>query len=103
MSRKFLLLCCCAALLTSTLVRCKQEYTPPAIKAANSYLVVDGVINTGTGATTTFKLNRTLNLNDSTTTATPELHAQMTILGSKGGSYPLADTNNTGVYPSAPL
>src|SRR5579872_2413366 len=103
MPRKFLLVCCCAALVIPALTRCRQEYAPPAIKAANSYLVVDGFINTGSSSVTSFKLDRTLNLNDTTTIASPELHAQVTIRGSKGASFSLADTNNTGVYTSTPM
>lgn len=103
MPRKSLLLCCCAGLLIMVLIRCKQEYATPAIKAANNYLVVDGFINTGSNTVTSFKLSRTLNLNDSTTTAKPELQAQVTIRGSKGASYPLVDTGNTGEYTTFPL
>jgi hypothetical protein len=85
------------------ITRCKQAYAPPAITGAPNYLVVDGFINTGAGAVTTFNLNRTRNLNDSTTTGIPELHAQFAIVASGGASYPLIDSANTGTYSSAPL
>ena len=94
---------CCAALLITWLAACRQSYDPPAIRTANNYLVVDGFINTGSGAITTINLNRSVNLNDTVTAGTPELHARITILGSKSGSYTLIDTNNTGIYTSAPL
>jgi hypothetical protein len=90
-------------LLIGCAMGCKQAYLPPAVKAANNYLVADGFINTGANAVTSFNLNRTRNLNDTTVTGIPELHAQVSILGSGGASYPLVDTANTGIYSSAPL
>jgi uncharacterized protein DUF4249 len=90
-------------LLLATLTRCKQVYTPPAIKASNNYLVVDGFINTGANAISVFHLDRTRNLGDSITTGIPELHATVTILSSQGVSYPLNDPAGTGIYSSVPL
>lgn len=93
-----LLIYCCAWLL----IQCRRPYDPPAIQAANNYLVVDGFINIAGNGITRFNLNRSVNLNDTTTTGTPVTGATFTILGSNGSSYPLVDTNNTGVYASAP-
>src|SRR5580692_10807579 len=90
-------------LLTICLAACRQSYNPPAITAANNYFVVDGFINTGANAVTTFKLNRSRNLGDSTVTGIPELSAVASIVSSSGASYPLTDTANTGIYSSAPL
>lgn len=90
-------------LLTTGLAACRQAYNPPAIKAANNYFVVDGFINTGLNAVTTFNLNRSRNLGDSTVTGIPELNASASIISSSGASYPLTDTANTGIYSSAPL
>ena len=92
-----------SAALLAGLAACRQSYNPPAIQAPNSYLVVDGFINTGNSATTTFNLNRTRNLNDSTTIGIPEQHAQFTITGKHGDVYPLTETANPGIYNSAPL
>jgi Domain of unknown function (DUF4249) len=82
---------------------CKQVYEPPAIKANNNYLVVDGIINIGGGSVTTINLNRTKNLSDSTSAGIPELHAQVAIVGAGGASYGLQDTGNHGIYISAAL
>jgi len=92
-----------AIILFVVMGACRQSYNPPAIQASNNYLVVDGFINTGRFALTTFNLNRTRSLNDSTTIGIPELHAQFSIIGKHGDVYPLADTGNTGFYSSGPL
>jgi hypothetical protein len=93
----------CVLLLLIGLARCRQTYNPPAIKAVNSYLVVDGFINTGPNAVTAFNINRTRNLGDSVTAGIPELNAHTTIACSDGTTYPLIDTANTGTYTSTPL
>jgi hypothetical protein len=85
------------------LAACRQSYNPPAIEASNSYLVVDGFINTGRLSTTTFHLNRTRNLNDSTTIGIPELRAQFAIIGNRGEHHLLVDSANTGVYSAGAL
>ena len=91
-------------LLVVLLWRCRQPYDPPAIKGTNQYLVVDGFIDIGAGTVTTFKINRTRNLGDSTATGIPELHAQVSIVGSRSGaSWPLTDITNNGTYTSTPL
>ena len=100
--RCFSLLLITGPLLTG-IPACRQSYTPPAIKAPNSYLVVDGFINTASNSFTSFNLNRTRNLNDSTTIGIPELHAQFSIVGKHGDTYPLVDALNTGTYTSSPL
>src|ERR1700722_1616359 len=90
-------------LLTPGLAACRQAYSPPAITAANNYFVVDGFINIGANTVTTFNLNRSRNLGDSTVTGIPELSAVASIVSSSGASYPLTDTANTRIYSSAPL
>ncbi|HEY4110307.1 DUF4249 domain-containing protein [Puia sp.] len=84
-------------------IRCRQTYAPPAIQAVNSYLVVDGFINTGTNSITTFKINRTRNLGDSTVTGIPELHARISIVSDNGATWSLTDTAGNGTYTSAAL
>ncbi|HEV2480743.1 MAG TPA: DUF4249 domain-containing protein [Puia sp.] len=98
-----LLLCCIAGLIVSLLTRCRRSYDPPAISAANNYLVVDGFINTGANAVTTFKLNTSVSLNDTTTTGKPVFDATVNIVASNGQTWPLVDTGNNGSYSSAPL
>src|SRR5579863_9674789 len=92
----------CTLVMTG-LVNCRQVYNPPAIEAVNSYLVVDGFINTGPNTVTTFNINRTRNLGDSTTIGVPELNAKVSILDTHGTTYTLTDTAGTGVYKSSPL
>ena len=94
------IICCCAL---ATLIGCRRPYDPPAISAPNNYLVIDGFINTGANAITKFILNRSINLDDTSTTGTPELYAQFSINCSDGTSYTLIDSNNAGIYTSTPL
>jgi hypothetical protein len=81
---------------------CRKSYDPPAIKANNHFLAVDGFIQTGNNASSTFIINRSLNLND-TIPNIPELDAQVFIQGSDGSSYALHDTAGNGIYVSSPL
>src|SRR5579863_4767208 len=90
-------------LLLTGMAACREAYNPPAIKAVNHYLVVDGFINTSPNTITAFNLNRTRNLGDSTTIGIPELNAKVSILDTHGTTYPLTDTAGTGVYKSSPL
>jgi hypothetical protein len=94
---------CPMLLLTITISTCREPYAPPAITNPNRYLVVDGFINTGANTVTTFNLNRTRNLGDTTVTGIPELDAQISIVSSGGAAYPLTETLGTGIYSSAPL
>jgi hypothetical protein len=84
------------------LVRCRKPYDPPAIKASNHFLAVDGVINTGANSSSRFVLSRSRNLQDSVTDL-PELGAQFYIQNTSGASFPLIDTGGNGIYVSAPL
>jgi Domain of unknown function (DUF4249) len=81
---------------------CRKSYNPPAIKANNHFLAVDGLIQTGNNATSTFIINRSLNLTD-TIPNIPELNAQVFIQASDGNSYTLHDTAGNGIYVSSPL
>jgi hypothetical protein len=90
-------------LLAFGLTTCRQAYDPPAINNPNNYLVVDGFINVAQGGVSTFNVNRTRNLGDSSTTGIPELSATVSIVSSGGSTYPLIDTGNTGIYSSFPL
>jgi hypothetical protein len=79
---------------------CKKLYTPPVINAPGSYLVVEGVINTGTGPTT-ITLSKTVPLSAETAN-NPVLHATVTIESNTGSSWPVPETGN-GKYVSATL
>ena len=86
----------------SMLFNCKKQYNPPAIEAANNYLVVDGYINVNPNETTTITLSRTRSLNDSIPNI-PELHAQVAIVSNSGNTYNLSDAAGTGNYISSLL
>jgi hypothetical protein len=91
--------------LTATIfgtAMCRKAYDPPAIKASNHFLAIDGVINTGKNSTTTFRLSRSVSLAD-TLPYIPELNAQVLIQTVNGPAYPLKDTGTNGIYVSEPL
>ena len=68
-------------------VACKKSFDPPAINAPNSYLVIEGEINSGTDSTY-IKLSRTVNIASKTSTK-PELNAIVTVEGDQNTSYAL--------------
>ena len=90
------------ALLFILYAACVKPYNPPAIQAANNYLVVDGIINTGGNAITTIILSRSKNLAD-TVSFIPELNAQVSIVDSTGATFPLVASNSSGKYLSSAL
>ncbi len=90
----------CYALIL-TLFCCKKPFNPKVISSANSYLVVEGVINSGNDSTI-IKLSRTVKL-DGQTTTNPVLNATVTVEGDKGGSFPLSDINGKGNYGAVGL
>jgi hypothetical protein len=79
---------------------CRKPYEPPAIKANNHFLAIDGVINTGANSFTSFRITRSVSLID-TLPYIPELNASVKILSSGGPGYPLTDTGSNGVYVSS--
>lgn len=81
-------------------ISCKKPYTPPAITAPGTYLVVEGVINSGSDSTI-IKLSHTVKLSQKTST-NPELNAVVTVDGDQNVSYPLVEMGN-GRYASAGL
>jgi hypothetical protein len=83
------------------LLCCKKPYNPPVVSSPKSYLVVEGVINSGNDSTI-IKLSRTANL-DSTTITNPVLGAAVTVESSQGNTFPLTDTHSNGKYKSAAL
>lgn len=80
---------------------CRQSYEPPAIKAANRFLVVEGVINLNAGEPTTILLSRTRNLSDTFLTD-PERGAAIQVQSAAGNIYHLSE-QTAGVYASGPL
>src|ERR1700739_4681324 len=79
---------------------CKKAYVPPVISSNNSYLVVEGLINTGADSTF-IKLTRTVKLSDANTPK-PELGAIVMVEGDNNSAYPLQEAGN-GVYSTASL
>jgi len=77
---------------------CQKPYLPKIVAVPSNYLVVEGVINSGSDSTG-IRLSRTVPLS-STTQVKPELGATVTVLTDAGGNYPLTETGNG--YYSAP-
>ncbi|NII23981.1 DUF4249 domain-containing protein [Pseudoflavitalea sp. X16] len=68
---------------------CKEQFDPPVTAPVNGYLVVDGIINSGTGSTN-IRLSRTVNLADSAR-MNNERNALVRVEGEDNSSYPLAE------------
>ena len=83
------------------LICCKKPYSPPAVSSINSYLVVEGAINSGSDSTI-IKLSKTVKLKDSTT-ANPLLGATVTVESDQNATWRLVDFYNNGKYASAAL
>ncbi len=81
---------CRVAFLLLMMISCKQAYEPPAIKASNHYLVMEGVINTLPDSKTTLQLSRTKNLSDTVQTIS-EGAARLQIEGKNGAVYTLQE------------
>jgi hypothetical protein len=88
-------------MLLLALLSCRKPYDPPAISTPNSYLVVEGVINSGNDSTV-IKISRTVKL-DSSITINPVLGAMVGVESSQGNTFPLTDTRANGKYSLAPL
>jgi len=71
------------------MVSCKKIYLPPVINSSNSYLVVEGTINSGPDSTT-FKLSRTVKLSGNNI-ANPVTGAVLTVEDNQGASYPFTE------------
>jgi len=84
-----------------TLFCCKKPFDLPASSTKSSYLVVEGVINSGSGPTV-IKLSKTVQLNNKIT-ANPVLGATVTVEGEQNSVYTLIDFNNNGNYESGDL
>jgi len=87
-------------LLISAVMGCKKPYNPPVVANSGSYLVVEGVINSGSDSTT-ITLSRTVNIS-STVTVNPVTGATLTVEGDQNAVYPLTETGN-GHYASPGL
>ena len=86
--------------LVVSMVACRKAYNPPVVAASDSYLVVEGVINSGSDSTI-IKLSKTVNLS-SKITLNPLLHAVLTVESDQNNTYPLTEAGN-GAYVSGGL
>ena len=80
---------------------CKKPYTPPVIATDNSYLVVEGLVNSRSETPLISKLSRTTKIS-STNTVKPELDAIVTVEGDNNMAYPLQPAG-AGMYVAASL
>jgi len=87
-------------ILIILLAGCKERFDPPALATTTNYLVVEGLINTGQGATN-FSLTRTAKLVDSVIFK-PEQNASVIVEGDDNSSYPLQENGN-GQYTTEQL
>ena len=83
---------CCVLLLT--LVCCKKPYNPPASSTPDSYLVVEGFINSGNDSTV-IKISKTVRLTNKTA-VNPVLGATVTVEGEHDVVYNLWDNAGKG-------
>jgi hypothetical protein len=79
-------------LIMMLFLSCKQTYTPPAITSQDSYLVVEGVINSSSDSTI-IKLSNTVNIADSVALL-PVLNAKVAVQGDQNTTYPLTEGAN---------
>ncbi|WDF78055.1 DUF4249 domain-containing protein [Mucilaginibacter sp. KACC 22773] len=88
---------CIIVILGCIVAGCRKPYNPPAILAPNSYLVVEGVINSGADSTV-ITLSKTVNLSE-TPSSTLLSNATVTVEADGGAIYPLqASMSNPGKY-----
>jgi len=97
MNRLYLLLC----VLIFALPCCRKPYNPSVISSPASYLVVEGVINSGQDSTIV-RISKTVSL-AGTTTVNPMLGATVNVESDQQNTYPLIDNNSNGYYGAAPL
>ncbi len=79
---------------------CKKPYNPPAISSTNSYLVVEGAINSGSDETI-IRLSKTVNLSNTITT-NPVTDAIVVVESDQHIVFPLTETT-PGNYVSGGL
>jgi hypothetical protein len=88
-------------ILVLVLFCCKKPFNPSVVSSPNSYLVVEGVINSGSDSTI-IKLSNTVKLNQQVV-QNPVLGAIVTVEGDQNTNYPLLDLNSTGNYEAPSL
>ncbi len=93
---------CYLLILTTIIITegCRKPYSPPAIAVAGSYLVVEGVINSGSDSTI-IKLSKTVKIAN-TTAINPVTGAAVAVESDQNVVFPLTETTS-GSYVSAGL
>src|SRR3954468_16917432 len=87
----------CFIITAAMMAGCRKPYNPPAISAPNSYLVVEGVINSGADSTI-ITLSKTVKLSENPS-STLLSNATVTVEAEGGAAYPLqASFFNPGKY-----
>ena len=84
-----------AVILIFTGFACREVYKPAIISSPDSYLVIEGVLNAGSGATS-IRLTRTFKLDD-TATLKEDTNAQVVVEGKDNTTRPLT-VNGDGFY-----
>lgn len=88
-------------LIVLIFINCKKAFTPPgALTDINKYLVIDGIVNSGSDSTF-IKLSRTKKF-DKVIVIDPEGNAQVSVESDANNSYPLSEIK-PGTYSAAPL
>jgi hypothetical protein len=90
----------CLLILIIAVMACRKNYNPPVVAANANYLVVEGIINTGSDSTM-FNLSRTVNIKQKIV-ANPELNAIVSVESDNNAIYPLQAAGN-GKYVSPGL
>lgn len=98
LQRIVIVLIICIAINTS----CKKPYDPPAIRADNRFLVIDGTLINSPDSPTVITLSRTVRLTDTTTASSPEAGATISVESNTGQIFSFNETPN-GIYKSNPL
>lgn len=88
------------AILLVIVTACKKPFNPKVVSSPERYLVVEGIVNSGSDSTF-IKLSRTVPV-DNTITANPETGAIVTVEGDDNTTYPLTENSN-GNYVSPGL
>lgn len=93
----FVIFIICITINTS----CKKPYNPPAVRADNRFLVIDGTLINSADSPTVITLSRTVRLTDSTTASSPEAGATVSVESNSGQIFSLNETSS-GIYKSSP-
>jgi hypothetical protein len=87
--------------LLITLYSCRQKFLPPVIATNSNFLVIEGIINSGSDSTF-IKLSRTVPLNN-ITSIKAETGAQITVESDANITYLLKELKTAGTYACTPL